>query len=168
MGGLRGQERTGDTGGSGSVRGGPWLSPRSFYSTEKRDARRARARTRARRRTPPFPHHSRADRSHRKPPRSTFALLSPCAAATRAKVRRQAEGTEREAWLARARKIDAVWARRRRPRTPFWAVAAGTCRPENVRIDRFSELGQVVVRSSKTSGHAGRNWAVSGGQNAGK
>ena len=153
---------------SGSVRGGSWLSPRSFYSTKKRGARRARARTRTRRRTSPFPHYSRKFRSHRKPPRSALALPSPCAVATRAKVRRQAEGTEREAWLARARKIDVVRARRRRPRTPFWAVAAGTCRPENVRRDRFSDLGQVAVRSSKTGGRAGRNWAVSGGQNAGK
>ena len=75
------------------------------------------------------------------------------------------EGTEREGRLARARKIDVVRARRRRPRTPFWAVAAGTCRPENVRRDRFSDLGQVAVRSSKTGGRAGRNCAVSGGQN---
>jgi len=54
-----------------------------------------------------FAHSARACRSHRKPPRSALAAPSPCAVATRAKVRRQAEGIEMgESRLARARKIE--------------------------------------------------------------
>ena len=153
---------------SGSVRGGSWLSPRSFYSTKKRGARRARARTRTRRRTSPFPHYSRKFHSHRKPPRSALALPSPCAVATRAKVRWQAEGTQREARLARARKTSVVGREGVASKDTVCAVVWWPCRPEKVRRDRFSELGQAAGSSSKTAGRAGRNWAVAGGQNAGK
>lgn len=105
--------------------------------------------------------HSHITRARTAATTSHHALPSqrrlPEPVATRAKVRQQTEGTEREAWLARASKIDDVRARGRRPRTPLCSCSAGTWRSENVRMDRCSELGQAVVRSSKTGGHAGRN-----------
>ena len=42
------------------------------------------------------------------------------------------------------------------------AVVWWPCRPEKVRRDRFSALGQAVGSSSKTTGRAGRNCAVTG------
>ena len=72
------------------------------------NAQRTRERTRARRRTFSFTHNARACHSHHTPPHSAYKAASPCASATRTEVSGQAQGTEWQPRLARARKTSVV------------------------------------------------------------
>ena len=125
------------------------------------NAQRTRERTRARRRTFSFTHNARACHSHHTPPHSAYKAASPCASATRTEVSGQAQGTERESRLARARKRASLGAKMASKDTVCAAVW-WPCRPEKVRRDQVSDLGQATSSSSKTADRPARNCAVSG------